>query len=119
MQGFLDEITRVYRAVGRHLTGEQEEKIQKMIVDRHPEQLKLNFALWTREAVRLLIRQAFGLSMPIRTVGEYLKRWGFTPQKPVRRSYARCEAAVRRWLDEEIPFDRGKCPPGRGGNPLG
>lgn len=88
---------------GRHLTGEQEKKIQRMIVDRHPEQLKLNFALWTRDAVRLLIRQEFGLSMPIRTVGEYLKRWGFTPQKPVRRSYERCEAAIRRWLDEEYP----------------
>jgi transposase len=88
---------------GRHLTPEQEKRIQRLIVDRHPEQLKLNFALWTREAVRLLIGQEFGLSMPIRTVGEYLKRWGFTPQKPVRRSYERCEAAVRRWLDEEYP----------------
>jgi transposase len=88
---------------GRHLTEEQEKKIQRTIVERHPEQLRLNFALWTREAVRLLIRQEHGLDMPIRTVGEYLKRWGFTPQKPVRRSYERCEAAVRRWLGEEYP----------------
>jgi len=85
------------------LTPQQEKKIQKMIVDRHPEQLKLNFALWTRDAVRLLIRQEYGRNMPIRTVGEYLKRWGFTPQKPVRRAYERCEAGVRRWLDEAYP----------------
>jgi len=88
---------------GRHLNKQQERMIQTMIVDRHPEQLKLNFALWTRDAVRLLIRQEFALAMPIRTVGEYLKRWGFTPQKPVRRSYEHCEAAVRRWLDEQYP----------------
>ena len=41
--------------------------------------------------------------MPIRTVGEYLKRWGFTPQKPVRRAYERNPKAVERWLGEEYP----------------
>ena len=88
---------------GRHLTAQQEKHIRKLIVDRHPEQLKMDFALWTRDAVRLLIGQEFSLDMPIRTVGEYLKRWGFTPQKPVRRAYERCEASVRRWLDVEYP----------------
>lgn len=88
---------------GRRLTPEREKAIRGMIVDRNPEQIKLDFALWTRDAVRLLIRQEYGLDMPIRTVGEYLKRWGFTPQKPVRRAYERCEASVRRWLDEEYP----------------
>lgn len=88
---------------GRHLTPEQEKQVRKIVVDRNPEQLKLNFALWTRDAVRLLIHQEFGIEMPIRTVGEYLKRWGFTPQKPVRRAYERCEASVQRWLDEEYP----------------
>lgn len=88
---------------GRRLSPEQEKALQRMIVDRHPEQLKLDFALWTRDAVRLLIEQEYGLALPIRTVGEYLKRWGFTPQKPVRRSYERSEPSVRRWIDEEYP----------------
>ena len=44
-------------------------------------------ALWTRQAVRSLIAQVSGVSMPIRTVGEYLKRWGMTPQKPLKRAY--------------------------------
>lgn len=88
---------------GRHLDDAQATRIQAMIIDHHPEQLKLNFALWTRDAVRLLIEQEFELKMPIRTVGEYLKRWGFTPQKPVRRAYERCEASVRRWLEQDYP----------------
>ena len=41
--------------------------------------------------------------MPIRTVGHYLKKWGFTPQKPVKRSYERCSKRVQKWLDEEYP----------------
>jgi len=39
----------------------------------------LVITLWTRKAVMELIEQETGIRMPIRTVGEYLKRWGFTP----------------------------------------
>ena len=41
--------------------------------------------------------------MPVRTVGEYLKRWGFTPQRPLRHAYRQDPEAVRRWLQEEYP----------------
>jgi hypothetical protein len=66
------------------LSLEQEKQIQKKMVDKCPEQLKLDFALWTREAARQLIKQEYAIEMPVRTVGEYLKRWGFTPQRPQR-----------------------------------
>jgi transposase len=29
----------------------------------------------------------------VRSVGEYLKRWGFTPQKPIRRAYEQSPVA--------------------------
>ena len=88
---------------GRRLWPEQEKAIRRKITDRCPDQLKLPFALWTRDAVRQLIAQDCGVDLPIRTVGWYLQRWGFTPQKPVRRAYERSEPAVRRWLQEEYP----------------
>jgi transposase len=87
----------------RHLSPEQEGMIRKKIIDRLPEQLKLDFALWTRDAVRQLIQQEAGFDMPIRTVGEYLKRWGFTPQKPTKFAYERKPEAVKRWLEESFP----------------
>jgi|GEM_PF-1454377 len=87
----------------RIFSPEQEKEIQRCLIDRTPDQLKLSFALWTREAVKLLIKQRYGISMPIRTVGEYLKRWGFTPQKPVRRAYEQNTEAVNRWLDIQYP----------------
>ena len=34
-------------------------------------------------------------------MGEYLKRWGFTPQKPLKRAYEQRPAAVRQWLDDD------------------
>jgi transposase len=81
----------------------QAKEIQKLICDKSPDQLKLAFALWTRKAVQGLILQRFQIVMPIRTVGDYLQRWGFTPQKPAKRAYEQQPAAVKKWLDEEYP----------------
>ncbi len=88
---------------GRTLSQEEEKDIKKCITDRFPDQLKMDFALWTRGAVRQLIYKRYGIDMPVRTVGWYLQRWGFTPQKPVRRAYERSEPAVIKWLQEEYP----------------
>lgn len=87
----------------RTLDIEQEKQLKKMIQDKCPDQLKLPFALWTRIAVQQLILQLWAIEMPIRTVGEYLKRWGFTPQKPLRKAYEQNPKAVKKWLDEQYP----------------
>jgi transposase len=88
---------------GRTLTAEQEAVIQRTICDKRPEQLKMEFALWSRAAVRQLIEQEFGVKLAVRTVGDYLKRWGFTPQKPIKRAYEQRPEAVQAWLDEQYP----------------
>ena len=87
----------------RTLAAAQEEHIQRLICDKRPEQLKLDFALWTRAAVMLLIERECGIRLPVRSVGEYLKRWGFTPQKPIRRAYEKSPVAVQKWLDGTYP----------------
>jgi transposase len=48
--------------------------------------MKLPFALWSRPAIEALIRDRFGIEMQDRLVGKCLKRWGFTPQRPVKRA---------------------------------
>jgi len=87
----------------RRLLPDEEAQIRKDLVDHCPDQLKLPFALWTRQAVRLHIKSTFDIELPIRTVGEYLKRWGFTPQKPVKRAYQRSDVAVQDWLENKFP----------------
>ncbi len=88
---------------GRTLSPDQEKLIQAKICDHTPDQLKLEFALWSREAVGDLIEIETGIKMPVRTVGHYLKRWGFTPQKPIRRFYEQKPEAVNKWLKEDYP----------------
>jgi transposase len=71
-----------------------------------PEQLRLPFALWTREAVQELLWRKFALKVSVWTVGRYLRAWGLTPQKPVRRAYEQNPVAVQKWLAEEYPAIR-------------
>lgn len=87
----------------RTLSAEQEWAVRQSIVEKMPDQLELSFALWTRAAVRELIRRRFKIEMPIRTVGEYLKRWGFTPQKPLKKAYEQKPELVDAWLKESYP----------------
>ena len=93
------------RAVGegRRLGAAQEKELQKLITDKLPDQLKLPFALWTRRAVAQLIVARYGLKLPVRTMGEYLKRWGFTPQKPLKKAYEQRPKIVRQWLAQTYP----------------
>ena len=79
---------------GRLLDREQEQGIRQAIETKTPQELEIPSALWTRQAVRESIHQQIGIRLPIRTVGEYLRRWGFTPQKPVRKAY---KQDPRRW----------------------
>src|SRR5512135_2531637 len=85
---------------GRLLDRGQEQGIQQAIETTTPQKLEIPSALWTRQAVRELIHQRVGMRLPIRTVGEYLRRWGYTPQKPVRKAYRQDPKAVAEWLEK-------------------
>jgi transposase len=88
---------------GRLLDGGQERGIRQAIEAKTPQELGIPSALWTRQAVRELIHQRVGIRPPIRTVGEYLRRWGYTPQKPVRKAYKQDPKAVAEWLERTYP----------------
>jgi transposase len=85
------------------LTLAQQEKVARLIVGNNPDQLKLPGFLWTRALVRDLIRQRFQIEIGEDTAGRYLRAWGFSPQKPMRRAYEQSDEAVRRWLQERYP----------------
>lgn len=77
--------------------------MRRTICDKRPEQLKMAFALWTRAAVMQFIEREFGVRLSIRATGEYLRRWGFTLQKPIKRAYEQRPEAVQQWLDKTYP----------------
>ena len=91
------------KGIWRKLLPHEEQQVRQDITDKCPEQLKLAFVLWTRQAVQVLIKQNYSVDLTLQAVGKYLKRWGFSPQKPIRRAYERNDERVRVWLQNEYP----------------
>jgi transposase len=88
---------------GRTLSEEQETHLQDLIDHNTPEKLGIAAPLWNRKAVQQLIRNETQMGMPIRTVGEYLKRWGYSLKKPSRRHKKQDHAEVQEWLEKTYP----------------
>jgi transposase len=88
---------------GGRLNVKQAARLRALVIGRMPEQLKLPFYLWTRAAVAELIAREYGIRVSLTSVGRYLKDWGMSPQKPMKRAYERNDAAITRWLNEEYP----------------
>jgi len=88
---------------GRSLDDEQAEHIQQLLDEQNPEDLGIASPLWSRRAVAELITKEYGIDMPVRTVGEYLKRWGYTAKKPSRHSRDQDPEEVRQWLQVTYP----------------
>ena len=99
----LDAGRRGRRGGHTKLTDAQQQKIARLIVGNNPDQLKLPGFLWTRALVRDLTAQRFQITLGEDTVGRYLRAWGFSPQKPMRRAYEQSDEAVRQWLEERYP----------------
>jgi transposase len=89
--------------LGRFLNDEQAAHIQQLLDDHSPEGLGIASPLWSRRAVRDLIQQQFGINLAVRTVGEYLHRWGYTAKRPGRHSKDQVPEEVRAWLEEIYP----------------
>ena len=89
--------------VGRLLSNAQAQRIQQCLDNDLPQTLGIPHALWTRRAVRELIQQEFGIDLAERTVGQYLRRWGYTPKKPSRHGRHQDPDEVEQWLEETYP----------------
>lgn len=88
---------------GQHLSEAQQAELRRSIETGHPEDYGIESALWTGRAVQALIAEQCGIAMPIRTVGDYLKRWHYSPQRPLKRAYEQDPDAVASWLEEDYP----------------
>ncbi|PSP06523.1 MAG: hypothetical protein BRC54_07400 [Cyanobacteria bacterium SW_7_48_12] len=72
------------------LNRQQLAQTTRLVRDHAPDQLELPYALWTREAVGQLIQQQWGVRLSQQAVGNYLRAWGLSPQKPTKRAREQC-----------------------------
>jgi transposase len=88
---------------GRLLPDDQGRRVRRLLDEHTPEDLGVAAPLWSRRAVRALIERECGVRLAVRTVGEYLKRWGYTAKKPRRHARRQDPEEVRQWLEETYP----------------
>ena len=88
---------------GRILSDQQAARIQAILDQQSPEQAGVASPVWSRRAVADLIHKEFGVTIPVRTVGEYLKRWNYTAKRPRRHAKDQDPEEVREWLEETYP----------------
>jgi transposase len=84
------------------LTSTQEKIIRRWLADKPTEH---GFAtdLWTGPRVAQMIRQEFGIGLNPKYLTVWLRRRGFTPQKPRRVPRQRDPEAIAAWLQTQWP----------------
>jgi transposase len=85
------------------LDGRQIARLYALIVGNDPRQLQFDFALWTREMIRQVIRAEFKVALSVVSVGRLLKKMGLSAQRPLHRAYEQNPEAVERWKTETYP----------------
>ncbi|MCL2703081.1 MAG: winged helix-turn-helix domain-containing protein [Defluviitaleaceae bacterium] len=88
---------------GKLLSITQEKEIRKIIVDKTPDQMKLNFMLWTRQAISELVMRMYGIELELRCITNYLKRWGFSCQRPSKKAYVQDDDRVTQFMEKDYP----------------
>ena len=80
--------------------------LYQTVVGKSPLQFRFEFALWTREMIRLLLREQFQLKLSVASVGRLLKQLGLTCQRPLFRAMEQDPQRVRQWQQQDYPVIR-------------
>jgi len=81
----------------------QQARIRRAMLAKRPDQVGLPGLVWTRQQVGGLVVAWFGIQLSRVTIGKYLRSWGLSPQKPIRKAYEQDPEKVARWLEVDYP----------------
>lgn len=85
------------------IDGKKMEWIFDTVTQKNPQQLKFEFALWTREMIQKLIQNKFKIKLSLKAVGRLLGQLGLTCQKPLYKAIQKDESLVKKWLKKIYP----------------
>jgi transposase len=88
------------------ITPAQMRWLYRIITGKSPLQFRFEFALWTREMIRVLLWEQFQLKLSLASVGRLLRQLGLSCQRPLFRASEQDPERVRLWLDQEYPAIR-------------
>ena len=85
------------------IDGKKMEWIFNVVTSKNPQQMKFEFALWTREMIQKLIKNKYKIRLSLKAVGRLLAQLGLTCQKPLYRAIQKDESLIRKWLRRIYP----------------
>ena len=88
---------------GRILVPEEEAEIRETIVNRKPDEVGLPGQLWTLKKVCEYVKKTYKKKMSDGCASDYMRRWGLSCQRPVKRARKQNTEQVERWKTEEYP----------------
>lgn len=87
----------------RKLSPEQEKEIRRTIIDKCPDQVKIAACLWTRQAIQQFIKRKYHIEVPLRSISNYLNRWGMSCQRPTKKAYSQDDVKLKTFMTETYP----------------
>jgi transposase len=84
------------------LSPEQRAQIPALL-ERGPEAWRFRGHLWTRNRIRIVIQECFGVRYDLSQISRIMKQLRWSPQKPVRRARQRCEEVITHWREINGP----------------
>jgi transposase len=75
--------------------------LAKVLIDKTPEQFKLEFALWTRDGIREVIKRKCGIKISKTGISRILDKLGYSFQRPAVRFAQQDPIIVKKWLEED------------------
>ncbi len=103
LEGLILKPKGVKVGANRKLNPEKEEFLKQLIINKNPEEVGLNYNLWTRRAIQLAVSKLLDVFMPLRTISHYMKRFGFTVQKPLKEAYEQNPKEIEKWDKKNYP----------------
>jgi len=88
---------------GSKLSDTQLGKIKAVIINKTPDELGMNYTLWTSKVVSKYVKSIYGVNYAERSMRDVMSRLGFSSQKPIARAYKRNPEKIARWLEDEYP----------------
>ena len=86
------------------LSEHAEQEIKQIMIENTPDMLRMSYSLWTNQIASDLIRRKYNIKVHIRSMTNYLKKWGFTTTSPMRDEELLQNIKFRRFMEYEFPI---------------
>jgi transposase len=88
---------------GSKLSESQERELVRDILENTPDELGLDYTLWTSKVLKEYIIKKFNVNYARRSIRDLVVRLGFSSQKPIKFAYQRDPKKIEKWLNEIYP----------------